>query len=125
MSDFKGPWHPFDNEASERNQGYLVGTRIASLHAALDAVQAENATLRAQLAAVTRELDEAREASAKKTDEMRWWKGELLEREGDIERLNWLIAEGEKHFGTLWKDATFADIDAVRHAHSAGESRDG
>lgn len=31
-----------------------------------------------------------------------------------IERLWWLVREGERHFGTLWRDATWGDIDAAR-----------
>ena len=31
-----------------------------------------------------------------------------------IDRLWWLIREGEKHFGTLWRYATLADIEATR-----------
>lgn len=38
----------------------------------------------------------------------------------DLERLQWLIANGERHFGTLWREATAADIDAARGVHSAG-----
>lgn len=43
-----------------------------------------------------------------------------VSQEMEIDRLRWLIANGEKHFGTLWRDATAADIDSVRKAHSAG-----
>lgn len=33
----------------------------------------------------------------------------------EIERLRWLIAEGREHFGSLWRQATAADINAVRN----------
>lgn len=40
---------------------------------------------------------------------------------GDYERLRWLIANGEKHFGTLWREATAADIDAILQLHPSGK----
>lgn len=42
-----------------------------------------------------------------------------LDLEAQVERLEWLIANGEQAFGTLWRDATEADIDTYRHGASA------
>lgn len=34
----------------------------------------------------------------------------------DYDRLVWLLRNGEKYFGTLWREATYRDIEAVQRA---------
>lgn len=38
----------------------------------------------------------------------------------EIESLRWLIKYGERHFGSLWREATPRDIMTAKSAHSAG-----
>lgn len=40
-------------------------------------------------------------------------------RKSDYDRLRWLVDHGERHFGSLWRAATDADIDAVMQRVSA------
>lgn len=46
-------------------------------------------------------------------DEIDRLRRELAEAQRDAERHRWLVLHGERVFGTLWRDATMADIDAA------------
>ena len=47
----------------------------------------------------------------------------LAEAEWDGDRLAWLVVNGERVFGTLWRGACKADIDAAMQASTVGDGQ--
>lgn len=70
---------------------------------------------------LNRRADEMSEANSIVEDDRRQRQAaedrvdELREARAAIDRLRWLIDHGQDKFGSLWREATFADIEAVWH----------
>jgi len=60
-----------------------------------------------------KELSLAEEGLANYAQENQQLRSTLAHRLQELDDVKWLIRNGEKHFGSLWRDATASDIDAV------------
>jgi hypothetical protein len=82
---------------------YVYASDYDALAAERDALRSRLANLEAAAATNDRGVMALRAVSAE---------ARLAEAERDNKRLDWLVANGERVFGSLWRDAGTKDIDA-------------
>lgn len=87
---------------------------VTPLSAPAGAALAMHAKLSEQIQILTADRDELQALGQMASERANEAEREVARLRAEVDRIRWLIHEGEKHFGSLWRQAQKSDIDYVR-----------